>query len=59
MIRRLTACLRPAGGCGRWGRGVVLGAPPAAAGATVEGDIPHTKQVLMEAIRTVQGRKGK
>ena len=27
-------------------------------GATVEGDIPHTKQVLMEAIRTVQGRKG-
>ena len=34
------------------------GGPPAAAGATVEGDIPHTKQVLMEAIRTVQGRKG-
>lgn len=35
------------------------GGHAAAAGATVEGDIPHTKQVLMEAIRTVQGRKGK
>ena len=34
------------------------GGHAAAAGATVEGDIPHTKQVLMEAIRTVQGRKG-
>ena len=33
------------------------GGHAAAAGATVEGDIPHTKQVLMEAIRTVQGRK--
>lgn len=35
------------------------GGHAAASGATVEGDIPHTKQVLMEAIRTVQGRKGK
>lgn len=34
------------------------GGHAAASGATVEGDIPHTKQVLMEAIRTVQGRKG-
>ena len=30
------------------------GGHAAASGATVEGDIPHTKQVLMEAIRTVQ-----
>ena len=35
------------------------GGHAAAAGVTVEEDIPHTKQVLMEAIRTVQGRKGK
>ena len=34
------------------------GGHAAAAGATVEGGIPYTKLVLMEAIRTIQGQKG-
>ena len=33
------------------------GGHAAAAGATVEGDISHTKQVLLDAIRTVQSQK--
>lgn len=33
------------------------GGHAAAAGATVEGDILHTKEVLLSAIRTVQGQK--